>query len=49
MHFKIANHHKFLIQLSTHHLSLKIKNLKESICNSKAKIQIKQAIPIPYS
>jgi len=37
-HFKIANHHKHLIQLSTHHLSLKIKNLKESICNSKAKL-----------
>lgn len=38
MHFKIAKHHKFLIQLLTHQVLLKIKNHKELIYNSKAKL-----------
>ena len=45
MHFKIA---KFLIQLLTQQALLKIKNPKESINNSKVKIQIRDLILTPY-
>lgn len=44
-HFKIV---KFLIQLLTQQALLKIKNPKESINNSKVKIQIKDLILTPY-